>query len=212
MSTIDYQSSLATEREEGIPAEPDRDSEEVDERLVRDAIGNVQRGQMDAMRFLYVCYSGEVLIAVKGVIKDSHEAEDVAQEVFIKLISVIDQYAHRDGIPFGAWIRRVARNCAYDHLRSRRATPCDEVELHSEHGQLAFERRRDICQALASLPSEQRSVIYLRHIRGLSPLEIAGVLGRSESSVHGLHHRGRLNLRKSLAKLGTSPVVAPRAR
>jgi RNA polymerase sigma-70 factor, ECF subfamily len=212
LSISDHQSTLAVEREDGMAVEPDRDIEETDERLVRAAIDGARRGQMDAVRFLYVCYSGEVLIAVKGVIKDSHEAEDVAQEVFIKLISVIDQYTHRDGIPFGAWIRRVARNCAYDHLRNRRATPCDEVELHSEHGQLASERRRDICQALASLPSEQRSVIYLRHIRGLSPLEIAGVLGKSESSVHGLHHRGRLNLRKSLAKLGASPVVAPRAR
>lgn len=212
MSTIDYQSSLAAERDTGIAAEPEQGTEEVDERLVHAAIEGARSGQMDAVRFLYVCYSAEVLIAVKGIVKDCHEAEDVAQEVFIKLISVIDQYAHRDGVPFGAWIRRVARNCAYDHLRGRRATPCDEIELHSEHGQMAYERRRDICQALASLPSEQRSVIYLRHIRGLSPLEIAGVLGKSESSVHGLHHRGRLNLRKSLAKLGASPVVAPRVR
>lgn len=164
---------------------------------------------MDAIRFLYTCYAAEVLLCVKGVVKDSHEAEDIAQEVFIKLIAVIDQYTPREEVPFGAWIRRVARNCAYDYLRSRRAVPCEELYLYSEHGQLEHERRRDICSALDSLPKEQRDVIVLRHIRGFSPPEIAGILGKTESSIHGLHHRGRLNLRRSLAKFGAAPVVAP---
>ena len=213
MSIIDHQSPLAIEADDdAVDTATGNSEEEANDRLVQAAIDGAARGEMDAIRFLYVYYAAEVRIAVKGVIKDSHEAEDVAQEVFIKLIAVIEQYRQRDGVPFAAWIRRVARNCAYDFLRSRRATPSDEVEPHSEHGQFEHERRRDICQALDSLPSEQRSVMVLRHIRGLSPLEIADVLGKSESSVHGLHHRGRLNLRKSLAKLGASPVVAPRAR
>jgi len=210
--SIDHQSKLAVKIDEGVAEEPDREREEetneAHDRLVGAAIAGARQGEMDAVRFLYVCFSAEVRIAVKGVIKDSHEAEDVAQEVFIKLISVIEQYTAREGIPFAAWIRRVARNCAYDHLRSRRVIPSDEVEVLSEHGQADFERRRDICHALDSLPNEQRCVMVLRHIRGLSPLEIAGVLGKSESAIHGLHHRGRLNLRKSLARLGAAPVVA----
>ncbi|MET0558969.1 MAG: sigma-70 family RNA polymerase sigma factor [Solirubrobacterales bacterium] len=209
MSTSDYESTLTVERE-GIQYESGQRSieEDGDDRLIRSAIAKARRGQIDALRMLYVCYSADVLITIKGVIKDSHEAEDIAQDVFIKLISVIDQYTAREGIPFAAWIRRVARNCAYDHLRSRQAAPCEEIELHSEHGQIEHERRRDICSAFASLPSEQRSVMVLRHIRGLSPLEIAGLMGKSESSIHGLHHRGRVNLRKSLAKLGAGPVVS----
>jgi RNA polymerase sigma-70 factor (ECF subfamily) len=210
LSTIDYQSVMAVEpNDDAISSieSNENGAEGPDERLVRAAIAGARRGEMDAVRLLYVCYTAEVLIAIKGIVRDSHEAEDIAQEVFIKLISVIEQYTPREGVPFGAWIRRVARNCAYDHLRGRRAQPCDELELHSEHGQIEHERRRDICRAFASLPSEQRSVMVLRHIRGLSPTEIASALGKSESSIHGLHHRGRVNLRKSLAKLGAAPVV-----
>ena len=162
---------------------------------------------MEAIRFLYACYSGEVLISVKGLVKDSYEAEDITQEVFIKLIRVIPQYMPREGVPFGAWVRRVARNVAYDHLRSRQPTPCEELNLHHQGGQADHERRRNICEALDSLPQEQRDVVTLRHIFGLSPLEIANLLGKSESAVHGLHHRGRYNLRISLTKLGATPVV-----
>jgi RNA polymerase sigma-70 factor, ECF subfamily len=202
---------LGASRSEPISTvEADRGEKEAgDTDLVRAAITAAQQGDMDAIRFLYTCYAAEVLLCVKGVVKDSHEAEDIAQEVFIKLIAVIDQYSPRDAVPFAAWIRRVARNCAYDYLRTRRAVPCDELYLHSEHGQLEHERRRDICRALDSLPKEQRDVIVLRHIRGLTPPEIAGILGKTESSIHGLHHRGRLNLRRSLAKCGAAPVVAP---
>lgn len=213
MNSIDYQSTLAVagnDAANGANANHEDSKRATHDRLVGTAIAEARRGEMSAIRFLYACYAGDVLAAIKGIVKDSHEAEDVTHEVFIKLISVIQQYTPREGIPFGAWIRRVARNCAYDHLRSRQAAPCDEIEVHSEHGQLEHERRRDLCSAFASLPSEQRSVMVLRHIRGLSPLEIAGVLGKSESSIHGLHHRGRVNLRKSLAKLGAVPVTRPR--
>lgn len=179
-----------------------------DDRLVREAIARAQRGEMDAIRLLYVCYAAEVLRCVRSLVRDSHEAEDITQEVFIKLIDVIDQYTPREAVPFAAWIRRVARNCAYDHLRSRRSIPCEELYLHSEHGHAEQERRRDICQALDSLPKEQRDVVVLRHVHGLSPLEIAEVLGKTESSIHGLHHRGRHNLRGSLTKLGAIPMVA----
>ena len=51
-------------------------------------------------------------------------------------------------------------------------------------------------------------MLVLRHIVGLSPVEIADTLDKSESSVHGLHHRGRRSLRANLSELGAAPVVA----
>jgi RNA polymerase sigma-70 factor, ECF subfamily len=64
---------------------------------------------------------------------------------------------------------------------------------------------------LEDLPEEQREVLVLRHIVGLSPGEIAGTLDKTESSVHGLHHRGRSSLRQSLTELEAAPVVARRS-
>ncbi len=179
-----------------------------DSNTLRGAILRAQAGDMDAFRFLYVRYSGDVLRHVRGLVRDQHEAEDITQNVFVKLISVIGKYEPRE-VPFAAWIMRVARNCALDHLRAARTLPCEDVVVPSDDGQVGHERRNDICRALDDIPREQREVIVLRHILGLSPVEIAGVLGKTESSVHGLHHRGRANLKGALVELEAKPVVAP---
>ena len=164
---------------------------------------------MEALHFLYVRYADDVLRYVRSLVQDHHEAEDITQNVFVKLIRVIRKYEPRE-VPFAAWILRVARNAALDHLRARRMTPVEDVRVPDNgHGQISHERGRDLREALEQLPEEQREVLVLRHIVRLSPIEIAGVLGKTESSVHGLHHRGRLTLRSTLVELGAAPVVAP---
>ena len=66
--------------------------------------------------------------------------------------------------------------------------------------------------ALAALPDEQREVVVLRHIVGLTPAEIADRMGRSESSIHGLHHRGRRTLQRELRLLESTPSTRPPVR
>ncbi|HEX2706765.1 MAG TPA: sigma-70 family RNA polymerase sigma factor, partial [Solirubrobacterales bacterium] len=112
-------------------------------------------------------------------------------------------------VPFAAWILRVARNAALDHMRSKRPIPTEEVRVTDAGGaQTSFDRAGDLRQALEQLPDDQREVLVLRHIVGLSPTEIAATLDKTESSVHGLHHRGRRTLKASLIELGAAPVVA----
>jgi len=184
------------------------DSDGNDSKLVREAVARAKEGDDEALHFLYVRYAPDVLRYVRKLVQDDYEAEDITQNVFMKLISVINKYEPRD-VPFAAWILRVSRNAALDYLRARRATPTDEVRLaDDEHGRISHERGRDLRQALEGLPEEQRDVLILRHIVGLSPLEIASVLHKTESSVHGLHHRGRLSLKAALKQLGSTPVVA----
>lgn len=164
---------------------------------------------MEALHFLYVRYADDVLRYVRSLVQDHHEAEDITQNVFVKLIRVIKKYEPRE-VPFAAWILRVARNAALDHLRTRRMMPCEDVRVQDDdHRQISHERGHDLREALEQLPEEQRDVLVLRHIVGLSPVEIADVLGKTESSIHGLHHRGRLTLQSALVELGASPVVAP---
>lgn len=188
--------------------EPAGDRDRADSRLVMAAVSRAQKGDMEAMHFLYVRYADDVLRYVRSFVHDHHEAEDITQNVFIKLIDAIKKYEQRE-VPFTAWILRVARNAALDHMRARRATPCEEVRLEDDgRSQVASERGRDLRQALEQLPEDQREVLVLRHIVGLSPTEIADTLGRTESSVHGLHHRGRRTLKSDLQDLGAAPVVA----
>ncbi len=177
-------------------------------REVRLAIARAKEGDRDALRRLYVRYSDNVYGYVRSIVRDDREAEDLTQQVFMKLITVIVKYEDH-GVPFSGWLLRLARNVALDHLRRRRPTPTEEVLGADSHDdEQARERARDLHAALASLPEEQRSVMVMRHVVGLSPLEIAERMGRSESSIHGLHHRGRRALQQELSRLGSAPCTS----
>jgi RNA polymerase sigma-70 factor (ECF subfamily) len=180
-------------------------------RLVREAVELAQAGDSEGLHFLYVRYAPDVQRFVNSLVKDHYEAEDITQNLFAKLMKAIKKYEPRE-VPFAAWIMRVARNAALDHLRARRALPTEEVRI-ADNGsaQVGLDRGRDLRQALAQLPEDQREVLILRHITGLTPVEIAATLNKSESSVHGLHHRGRRTLQEKLTELGAAPVVAQSA-
>ena len=169
------------------------------------AVRRAQSGDMDAVRFLYLRYKNNVYGYVLSILRDEHEAEDVTQHVFLKLISVIGKYEPRS-VPFTAWIIRVARNVAVDHQRQRRPIPCDEVHepLHPPED-IGRDRRFGLEHALSCLPEDQRGVVVMRHLMGLSPGEIAERMDRSEASVHGLHHRARQALRRELEQVGCAP-------
>jgi RNA polymerase sigma-70 factor, ECF subfamily len=180
-------------------------------REVRLAIARAKEGDRDAVRLLYIRYSENVYGYVRSIVRDDKEAEDLTQQVFMKLITVIVKYEDH-GVPFSGWLLRLARNVALDHLRRRRPTPTEEVfgaNGHADEG--ARDRARDFHAALASLPDEQRSVMIMRHIVGLSPPEIAERMGRSESSIHGLHHRGRRALQQELSRRGSAPSTSASA-
>jgi RNA polymerase sigma-70 factor (ECF subfamily) len=176
--------------------------------LIRSAVEHAKRGDGAAFRLLYIRYADSVYGYVKSILRDEHEAEDVTQQVFTKLMTTIHKYEPRD-VSFSAWILRVAHNAAVDDIRRRRAVPVDEVRpVDTGRQELGRERFEDLRQALAELPEDQREVVYLRHVVGLSPGEIAERLGKSESSIHGLHHRGRSALRTILRTMDSSPATA----
>jgi RNA polymerase sigma-70 factor (ECF subfamily) len=176
--------------------------------LVRRAVARAKAGDTSALHFLYVRFSDDVCSYVRGIVRDRHEAEDITQNVFAKLMTAIQRYEERD-VAFAAWITTVARNLALDHVRARRQIPFEEVRTSDEgHEQTGFERSQCLREALQRLPFEQREVLVLRHIAGLSPSEIADRLGKSESSIHGLHHRGRGALKAALRELDAAPITA----
>jgi RNA polymerase sigma-70 factor (ECF subfamily) len=180
-------------------------------RLVQVAIERAKAGDSEGLHFLYVRYAPDVQRYVASFVKDHHEAEDITQNIFAKLMKAIKKYEQRE-VPFAAWIMRVARNAALDHMRVRRAIPTEEVRLaDTGRAQVSLDRGHDLRDALEHLPEDQREVLILRHIAGLTPVEIAATLKKSESSVHGLHHRGRRTLQAKLTELGAAPVVAPSA-
>jgi RNA polymerase sigma-70 factor (ECF subfamily) len=181
-------------------------------RQVRLAIARAKEGDREALRLLYVRYSENVYGYVRSIVRDEKEAEDLTQHVFLKLMTVICKYDDR-GIPFSGWLLRLARNVALDHLRRRRATPAEEVYGADTHvDEASLDRAQSLRTALDTLPEEQRNVVVMRHVIGLTPPEIAARMGRSESSIHGLHHRGRRALQLELRRLDCAPATALAAR
>jgi RNA polymerase sigma-70 factor (ECF subfamily) len=176
--------------------------------LVYEAVARAQEGDVNALHFLYVRFAENVCAHAQSIVRDAHAAEDVTHVVFTRLMKAIQKYERRD-VPFAAWIIRVARNVALDHVRASRAIPLAEVRASDEGAeQIGFERALCLREALERLPAEQREVLVLRHIVGLSPGEIADRLGKTEASIHGLHHRGRGALRAGLRDLEAAPVTA----
>jgi RNA polymerase sigma-70 factor (ECF subfamily) len=182
------------------------------ERLVRRAVARAKQGDRDAVRFLYLRYADNVYGYVRTIVRDHHDAEDVTQQVFAKLLTSISKYEAR-GVPFVAWLLRMSHNVAVDAVRARRATPVAAIYGADEAAcEEAPDRARSLHAALAALPEDQRQVVVLRHVLGLSPVEIAEQLGRTHSSVYGLHHRGRRALCAELERLDCTPLTAAGGR
>jgi len=185
------------------PPAPDYESD-----LLAHAIARAKEGDAGALHFLYVRFADDVCGYVCSIVRDPHEAEDITHTLFLKLLAKIQRYEQRD-VPFAAWILRVARNAALDHVRARRAIPFEDVRTSDEGREdQNLERCESLRLALDGLSDEQRQVLVLRHIAGLTPGEIAERLGKTENSIHGLHHRGRGALRAALRELDAAPVTA----
>jgi RNA polymerase sigma-70 factor, ECF subfamily len=184
--------------------------DEADNRAVAQAVTRAKQGDREALRYLYVHYADHVYGYVASIVRDDYEAEDVTQHLFAKLMTALPKYEPRE-VPFSAWILRVARNVAVDHMRQRRAIPCDEVralDTTADDDDSSRMRSLGLRDALATLSEEQRQVVVMRHVVGLTPSEIAHRLGRTEPSIHGLHHRGRGALRTALAEMECAPTIA----
>jgi RNA polymerase sigma-70 factor (ECF subfamily) len=173
--------------------------------LEQRAVARAKDGDWDAIHFLYVRYSEDVRVYVRSIVKDHHDAEDITQTIFARLITAIRKYETRD-VGFASWLMRVARNSALDHVRAKRQIPVEEVQVHDSGGYHNAERLHSLREAFEQLPHEQRTVLVMRHVVGLSPAEIAQRLNKSEGSIHGLHHRGRKALQATLREMQAAPV------
>jgi len=213
MDTV-QQLSHAEDSSSGVLTGRFRRSTSLDEsegcrRRVAAAVARAKQGDREALRYLYIQYADNVYGYVASIVKDEHEAEDITQLVFAKLMTVLPKYEQRK-VPFTSWLLRLAHNAALDHLRRRLPTPADEVRSPDETVDRSPDDAQAVGQALAALPEDQRTVVVLRHLVGLTPGEIAERLGRSENSIHGLHHRGRRALQCELRQLGCAPATAAR--
>lgn len=139
------------------------------------------------------------------VLRDDTQAEDVAQDTFIRLAKKASDWKE-DSPSLRSWLYRVARNLCIDHMRTRRTTSIDAAEdIADAHDGSAMERdldmERSVTAALDLLPERQRTAIVLVHFEGLSGTEASAALEISVEAVESLLARARRTLRRELASL-----------
>ena len=167
--------------------------------LEKKLVASCRKADASAYTELVKAYSGRVFAICLGMLGNSHDAEDIAQQVLLKGFTDISRL--QDNERFGAWIGRIAKNLCIDFIRrqKRRANGLAERAGPSQSGSKDYP---ELEQALAKLPAEERLVLMLYYFDGQSTANIAETLAVSQAAVHTRMSRARKELRKLLEAEG----------
>ena len=171
-------------------------------------VARAQQHDEEAFAQLYERYFDKIYRYISLKIGDKFEAEDMAQQVFLKALKSIASFKWQD-VPFSAWLYRIAHNEIVDYLRrkTRRPTaPLEEAILHAEDpGGGPQKQVETICDiermvdATKKLTVAQREVIALRFSSDLPIAEVSRIMGKSEGAIKALQHSAILALRRIMA-------------
>ena len=171
------------------------------------AIDAVKRGESSAYDYLVSKYIKRVVSIAWGIVRNAHDAEDLAQEAFVKAYQTIGRF--KTGQPFGPWIYRIVTNLALDVVKHRKrfrheelrdvepAARRDDADLAARSGELAVR----IDAAIESLPEMQRVVARLYLVEEFGHAEIAEMTGLSEGTVRSHLSLARGKLKERLSDL-----------
>lgn len=170
-------------------------------------------GDAEAFTCLVEAYQNSIYNLAYRMLGDADEAEDAAQETFLRLYTRLDTYDSQK--KFSSWILSIASHYCIDRLRRRRHTQVslDDIvswrwfpsrDVAPEEQTLREEQRDEIRHLLEELPPHYRAVMVLRYWHEMSYDEIAGALGTTQSTVKSRLHRAR--------KMMAGRVVAQRAQ
>ena len=185
--------------------------EDLDRKLARRA----RRGDRRALAALYERYRARVFGFLVRAMRDRADAEDVFQEVWMKVTQGLQGFDPDRGT-FRAWLFRIAANAAVDRRRRDGVREMDELDAPAESVETrrvdllvadgadpervsaAREARMELDRHLATLDPRQRAAVLLRHQQGLSYTELARVMGVAEGTAKTLVHRGVVVLRTAM--------------
>lgn len=173
-----------------------------EESLVRRA----QQQDTEAFAQIYEAYFDRIYRYIALRIRNEMEAEDMTQQVFMKMLHSISSYKQQ-GVPFSSWIYRIAHNQVVDFVRqqNKKATvdidglPLPETGDDPQHmieQQIDIE---DLKKATKLLTQSQQEVLSLRFSGELSIAECAKIMGKSEGAIKALQHSAVQALKKALA-------------
>lgn len=158
-------------------------------------------GDADAFARLYDSYVDAIYRFIFFRVGDEPLAEDLTSQVFLKAWEKLANYEMR-GLPFGAWLFRIARNLIADHYRARREVASldsdDAVTVAAPddvHGEVSQKVDMDsLLSKLEHLTEDQRQVLILKFVEGFATEEIAQVMGKNAGAIRALQMRGLQSL------------------
>ena len=187
------------------------------------ALDAARRGDLAAFNQLVLAYQAVVYTVALRTLGNPDDAADATQEAFVSAFKAIREFR---GGSFKAWLLRIAVNACYDQLRRRQRRPASSLDELTEIGDLdiaapdpergpegaasSAETARVIQAGLATLPEDQRMLVVLCDVQGLSYEEAADATGVALGTVKSRLSRARARLRDYLRERGELPSDARR--
>ena len=177
--------------------------------VVASLVARSKAGDADAFGAIYDRFQPEIVRYLTYRMRTAEGAEDLAQQVFLKAWQAIPRYEDR-GVPFKAWLYRMAHNQMVDYFRTRRpTTDLEGVDLpeesEAEQRVLAQETHERLRDAMERLSEDHREGLTLRFLLEQSAREAGEAMGRKEVTIRGLQMRALQALRRELEAIGGMP-------
>jgi RNA polymerase sigma-70 factor (ECF subfamily) len=178
------------------------------DRHIERLVAKAARGDTRAFTRLYDAFADRVYGFVKLRVRDVRDAEEIVETVFLKAWQALPGYEER-GLPFTAWLFRIARNAVIDEVRrsGREPQTLPDTEAEALPGDIRVDEsvmaRLDgerVRETVALLTEEQAAVVTMRFLWGVSVKDAAAVMMRSEGAVKALQHRALRTMAKLLAE------------
>ena len=176
-------------------------------------VHSFQQGNNNALEILVNRHKDKIFTSINILVKDKYLAEDLFQDVFIKIIDTLRKNNYNEEGKFLPWALRIAHNLCVDHFRKVKRTPTittsDDRDIFevinvssdsADKGIMKTQSHDRVRQLLDLLPEEQREVIVLRHYADLSFKEIAQMTNCSINTALGRMRYGLMSMRKMMAE------------
>lgn len=169
------------------------------------------KGDVHAMDVLVNRHKDRVFMSIYVMVKDKYLAEDIFQDVFIKIIEILRAGKYKEERKFEYWAMRIGHNLCVDHFRKVKSKPVIRTsegvdifdrlisaEPNAEEKLMKIEGSEQIMKLVCQLPADQREIIILRHFADLKFREIGKILDCSVNTALGRMRYALLNLRKMI--------------